>query len=506
MESVCRPSDPFAPGTMLKKYELLRLLGVGGMAEVHLARTRSMGGFERLVVLKRMRPGLATSRGGVRRFLNEARIAAKLHHANIVQVHDVDEVDGAVFYAMEFLQGHDVRQIVRALELARRPFPLEHAINIGLGVCAGLHHAHEARGSDGRVLGLVHRDVSPHNIVVTFDGTVKIIDFGVAKSRDTPNLTRSGDIRGKCRYMSPEQCLSQPLDRRSDVFAIAIVLYGLTTGRQLFRDLSEYAALKAIVEGDIAPPSCVDRSYPPELERIVMKGLECDRAARYETALAMQLDLEAFARARGLDVSPLSLARFMEALYEDEITAMRTADRKGVSLADHLRGHSRGWRRLRRGGRGRRAVRLPRSERRGSDSRRRTDGHGRRAVDGDPRSFAHEARKGGRTGDRDRRRGGRGRRVGLAGTVLTRRRRSPARSRRTRPSDVGGPERRACGRRAARSAVGSAHGAGDPGRAASRDACAVRASHATRAPPGTHRGPCEHRGASRGEGRLDRGL
>jgi len=306
-----------SPAAMLGKYELVRRIGQGGMSEVFLARARSIGGFERLVVIKRLLPKLAADAAFVRMFLDEARIAAQLHHGNIVQVHDVDSADGAVFYAMEYLRGHDLHHISAALRASARPFPLDQAIAIALASCAGLHYAHQLTDAGGELLGLVHRDVSPHNIVVTFDGGVKIIDFGIAKIAGARTETQSGTVRGKVRYMSPEQVLAQPLDGRSDIFATAIVLYELVTGVRLF-DLGDYDALHAIVYTDAAPASSVMPGVPRELERILARGLARDRAARYPSALEMQLELQTLARERGLDVSGLALAHFMASVFPEE--------------------------------------------------------------------------------------------------------------------------------------------------------------------------------------------
>ncbi len=323
-----------------QRYERLRHLSTGGMAEVWLARTTGIGGFERLVVLKQILGKLATQEEFVQMFLDEARIAASLHHGNIVQVYDVglDESVG-YFYAMEFLHGHDVRALLRrARETGfRGGLPLEHALTVALGVCSGLHYAHEKVGSDGVPLGLVHRDVSPHNLFITFDGGVKVIDFGIAKARGRLTQgTAYGTLKGKFGYMSPEQCRGDQLDRRSDVFAIAVVLFEMTTGERLYTGTSDYEILKKIVEQDAPKPSKFDRRFPPELERIVLRGLDRDPRRRYASALEMQLDLDRFARELGVLSSPTALARYMANLYRDEIEAWQGAQRQGVSLAAHL--------------------------------------------------------------------------------------------------------------------------------------------------------------------------
>ena len=318
------------------RYELLCVLATGGMAAVHLARAAGIGGFEKLLVIKRILPHAAHDRGFIEMFLDEARLAATLAHANVAQVFDAGAVDGDVYLAMEFLHGHDVRSIAKAFTSA---IPLDAAIAIALGVCAGLHHAHERRGPDGKLLELVHRDISPSNVVVTFDGSIKVIDFGIAKASARLGVeTTTGVVKGKPGYMSPEQCLGdRELDRRSDVFCVGILLYELTVGQRLFpASTTEYAQLHAIVEGAIAAPSTIVPGYPRELERIVMTALDRDVDRRYQTAEALQRDLAAFARTAHLDVTPSRMAAFMAETFRDELDAWHAAQRAGTSLADHI--------------------------------------------------------------------------------------------------------------------------------------------------------------------------
>ncbi len=326
-----------APGreATLGRYEVLCLLATGGMASVHLARAAGIGGFEKLLVIKRILPHAAKDESFIQMFLDEARIAATLDHANVAHVFDVGSAHGDVFLAMEFLHGHDLRSVVRRVD---GPLPIGPALAIAISMCAGLHYAHDKRGPDGQLLGLVHRDVSPSNVVVTYDGSVKVIDFGIAKATNRLGETVSGVLKGKPGYMSPEQCLGdREIDRRSDVFCVGIVLYELTTGTRLFGDKgSEFAQLREIVEVDVAPPSRVVAGYPPELERIVVKALRREPNDRYQTALELQRDLEAFALSARADVSPSQLASLMQAKFRDELEAWRAAEREGISLAEYL--------------------------------------------------------------------------------------------------------------------------------------------------------------------------
>ncbi len=310
------------------KYESIRRIAIGGMAEIHLARATGIEGFEKLVVLKRILPQHAANKEFLRMFLDEGRIAASLHHPNIGEVYDIGTANGQYFLVMEFLHGQDVRRVIRKCLSETQRLPLELAIGIVIGMCQGLHYAHERVGLDGRPLHLVHRDVSPQNVFVTYDGGVKLLDFGVAKASHRMEETQGSMLKGKISYMSPEQCQALPLDRRSDIFAVAIVLWELTLMRRLHRGESEIHILKKIVDEDAPEPLSIEEDYPVELNRIVMRGLARDPAKRYQTLEALQLDLEAFARDRKLSTSPSALGRFMRGLFADEVRGWETAIRE----------------------------------------------------------------------------------------------------------------------------------------------------------------------------------
>ena len=195
------------------------------MAEIFLARIRKMTGFQKMVVIKRILPQLAQNTEFVEMFLDEARIAATLEHPSIVQTYDVGVLDENFFIAMEYLHGEDVRSVMRMLRNRNLKLPIEVALHIVISACAGLHYAHEKVGFDGHPLEIVHRDVSPQNIIVTYEGGVKLLDFGIAKASNRLRETRFGTLKGKVPYMSPEQCRGEPLDRRSDIFSLGIMLY-----------------------------------------------------------------------------------------------------------------------------------------------------------------------------------------------------------------------------------------------------------------------------------------
>jgi serine/threonine protein kinase len=320
----------------LKKYVLLGQLAKGGMAELFLARATGLGGFERLLVIKRVLPALAHDTEFVRMLLDEARIAATLQHSNIVQVFDVGMDDGNVFFAMEHLHGQHVAEIVRGAKARATTMPLENAIAIAVAVAAGLHYAHERWGVDGKPLGIVHRDISPNNVIVTYDGNVKLIDFGIAKAANNLSTTRFGLFKGKLPYASPEQCRCEPVDRRTDVYSLGVLLYELTTGHQLFVAESEFELLRLMSEAVVPRPRMRDKAYPRELEQVVLKALARDPADRYQTAEALQRDLEVFAGKARLDLSAFSLSRLMGTLFDDKLGHWQDAKRAGLTLEQHI--------------------------------------------------------------------------------------------------------------------------------------------------------------------------
>lgn len=312
-------AEVLCPGTRLGRYELLTRLAVGGMAELYLARATGIEGFEKLVALKRILPQHASDPSFVSMFLDEARLAASLQHGNIAQVYDIGQTEHALFFTMEFVHGRDVRTLLHTACKRGRKVPMEHAVHIAAGAAAGLHAAHEKTDYAGASLGIVHRDVSPANVLVSFDGCVKLIDFGVAKASRRNTETRAGTLKGKVAYMSPEQCLGEEIDRRSDVFSLGIVIYELTTRKRLFAGENDFTIMRRIVEEDAPPPSSKVRGYPEELEAIVMRALARDREQRYETAQQVQLDLERFARRHNLVMSNVQLAKYMRRTFSDEL-------------------------------------------------------------------------------------------------------------------------------------------------------------------------------------------
>lgn len=302
--------------TFLGRYELQKKLAVGGMAEIYLAHVTGVGGFQKQVVVKRILPQLAESEELFNMFLDEARIAATLHHPNVVQVYDACHEDGEYFMAMEYLDGTDLRTLRKVLADRAEPLPWEHSLHIVLSIAAGLHYAHDKRGYDDLPLGIVHRDVTPHNIFLTREGSVKLVDFGIAKAEGRTTETAMGTLKGKLAYMSPEQCVGDAVDRRSDIYSLGIILYELTTGKRLYKGSTEYQLIKEIVEGEIKRPSSF-MEYPPDLEALVMRCLEKSPRARFQSARDVQSAVEAFAREYQLPLSSLNFSSFLEPLLEE---------------------------------------------------------------------------------------------------------------------------------------------------------------------------------------------
>jgi serine/threonine protein kinase len=325
-------------GAHLDKYQIVAPLAVGGMAELYLARIRGTAGFERLCVVKRILPQHARDDMFVKMFLDEARLAATLRHPNVIDVYDVGMGKGRYYFVMEYVHGQDLAALIAAARAQKRGLKVGSALGICIAAAAGLHHAHEQVGPDGKPLKIVHRDISPGNILVSYDGHVKLVDFGIAKAAARATQTTAGGMKGKLCYMSPEQVVaSADLDHRSDVFSLGVVLYELTTGRALFRGESDYLIAEKITSGEITPPSEARPGYDAKLEAIVLKALAKNPRDRWQTAQELQHALEDYARSAQLTTSSRALGELMRDLFATHIEEWEKAQRDGRSLADHVR-------------------------------------------------------------------------------------------------------------------------------------------------------------------------
>ncbi|MBI2376919.1 MAG: protein kinase [Deltaproteobacteria bacterium] len=289
------------------------------MAEVFLAIQSGLEGFEKYLAIKRIRPHLGDQEAFVKMFLHEARLAAQLQHPNIVQIYDLGRIMDSYFIAMEYISGRDMSRVIPKGEKLGIPFPTEYALGIASNVLDGLAYAHTRTDSFGRPLNIVHRDITPENIMVGWNGNVKILDFGIAKAAGATDMTKAGEIKGKLSYMSPEQAMGKPLDARSDIFALGIVVYEWITGYKLFTGENEMAILKSIVDGKIYPPSYFREDVPEHVEDILMKALAKDRGDRYQTAREMQLDVLEYLSAAEFSPSNAHIANFMGQIFADEI-------------------------------------------------------------------------------------------------------------------------------------------------------------------------------------------
>ncbi len=309
--------------TMLGKFQVIKRLAAGGMAELFLARERGFSGVDKLVVLKRILPQHLGNGDYLRMFHDEARISALLQHQNLVQMFEMGSIDGMEFISMEYLHGEDVRSVYRALRERGQSLPMDVAFSIATGVAAGLHYAHARIGIDGTPLNIVHRDISPANVVVTYEGGVKLVDFGIARAENRDHQTNAAIMKGKIPYMAPEQVLGHGVDRRTDLYSLGVLLFEMTTGQRPFRHESDIRLMRAIAEDPVPPPNRLIPGYPAELSAIVLKALEKDPAARFQTGQEFQGALEDFARKKGLALSNIGLSKYMHALFGERADMYR---------------------------------------------------------------------------------------------------------------------------------------------------------------------------------------
>ncbi len=321
-------------GSTLGRYELLIRLGRGGMASVWVARERApVSGKQRLVAVKAMLPELARDSAFRAMFLEEGQIVRSIDHPHVVKVHEVSEDHGILYMAMEWVEGDSLRTVIKEAR-RRRAIPAEIAVKIIADAAAGLHAAHELRGWDGELRNIVHCDVSPHNILVGLDGRAKLVDFGVANATAHSDLGADDKIKGKFGYMSPEQASVEKLDRRSDVFALGIVLFELVTGERLFRGENAAHSLELVKKSKIPNPSELNPKLSPQLVAIVQKSLERDLSKRYQTARQMSEALERYLVEDRVMVSPASVGQLVRRVLGSRIETQRQALREALTASD----------------------------------------------------------------------------------------------------------------------------------------------------------------------------
>ncbi len=298
----------------LGPYELLQRIATGGMAEVYLARRAGPHGFQKIVAVKRILPQLARDSDFLAMFVDEARVCARLSHPNIVQVFDFGEQDGELYMAMEYVEGTTAARLIRAAATRGEEIPLDVSLHVALSVLRGLDYAHNLRDEDGRLFSLVHRDVSPGNVLIDRSGAVKLTDFGIFRAAETERRTEAGQLKGKLGYMSPEQVTGRELDARSDLFTVGIVLAELVTIRPLFSGGTELDVLFRIRDADITSLERANTSVPDDVRQLLFRALAKDPALRFASAAAFAEAIEEIIRRRRLQVGPAKLAAWVERL------------------------------------------------------------------------------------------------------------------------------------------------------------------------------------------------
>lgn len=321
-------------GHVLGRYELLMPIASGGMAMVWAARLKGSRGFQKIVAVKTMLPRLSEDEQFEQMFLDEASLASQIRHPHVVEIMDLGEEDGILYLVMEMVDGIPLNQLMKAAK-RKGGIPLPISVRLVMQACAGLHAAHELKDRNGQLVGLVHRDVSPQNILVTYDGVTKVVDFGIAKATALGvGATQAGQIKGKVAYMAPEQVKGSTIDRRVDVFAIGIVLYALTTGKHPLRRESEAATMYNICSAEpVMPPSKIVPGYPSQLERVVMLALAKDPAKRYPTSNDMLRALDALppTMRAGTDED---VGNFVKVLFAEKREERQAALQHALDLAD----------------------------------------------------------------------------------------------------------------------------------------------------------------------------
>ena len=325
--------------TTLGRYKLLALLATGGMAEIHLARQEGIKGFERLVVVKKILPHLAAEESFLEMFFDEARIASLLNHPNIVQIYDLGQEGDDYYMAMEYLEGESLSFLERESRKKERYMSPALAAGIIAQVCDGLEYAHSFKNHEDQLLDIVHRDVSPQNIIVLFSGGVKLVDFGIAKAASQMHKTRAGSLKGKLSYLAPEQCLGKPVDRRTDIFSLGIILWELLTRRRLFKRDNEGATLNAVMNEEIPKIRTVRSLVPVTLEAVAMRALEKAPGDRFQSAGEMGAALRDYLLKTGEAAGTAEIAEFINGALGERaqnkksmLERLRTSGKKEVDV------------------------------------------------------------------------------------------------------------------------------------------------------------------------------
>lgn len=307
-------------GINFGQYLLLSKIATGGMAELFKAKRKGVEGFEKILAIKKILPHMSDNEEFITMFIDEAKLAAQLSHHNVCQIFDLGKIENSYYIAMEYVHGKDLRAVLKAARQKNKTVPVEIAVLITSKICSALDYAHRKRDANGQPLNLVHRDVSPQNILISYEGDVKLVDFGIAKAATKVHVTQHGALKGKLLYMSPEQAWGRSVDRRSDIFSVGVVLYEMLTGRPLFFDDNdtEVTILEKVREARIVPLRELNSKFSAELERIILKALKKNPEDRYQTASEMQKDLDNLFYTEGYNATSASLANFARSLFPEE--------------------------------------------------------------------------------------------------------------------------------------------------------------------------------------------
>jgi TonB family protein len=308
------PKTKAADENQFGQYILKEHIATGGMAEVFKARMMGMEGFQKTVAIKRILPHLTDNDEFVTMFIDEAKLAAQLNHNNIIHIYDLGKIDRSYYIAMEYIEGLDLRALLKNCRDRKAHPPIPISLHIATMLASALDYAHRKQDFEDRDLGLVHRDVSPQNVLISNDGDIKLCDFGIAKAASKASHTRAGALKGKLQYMSPEQAWGKSIDHRSDIFSLGLVLYEMLTGKKVFAGDSELSILEQVRNPKVTLPSEVNPDIPQDVEQVVLRALQLDPADRYQSARDFQNDLEGVMRKHGWTVDSAALARFMREL------------------------------------------------------------------------------------------------------------------------------------------------------------------------------------------------
>ncbi|MFA6956141.1 MAG: TonB family protein [Thermoanaerobaculia bacterium] len=308
-------------GVRFGQYTLLEKIATGGMAEVWKARMKGVEGFQKTVAIKKILPHMSDNEEFVTMFVDEAKLAAQLNHNNIIHIYDLGKISNSYYIAMEFIDGHDLKSILKRGAEVGQPMAPEIALFIASKVAAALDYAHRKRDFDEKEMGLVHRDVSPQNVLISYEGDIKLCDFGIAKAASKASHTMAGALKGKLQYMSPEQAWGKSIDKRSDIFALAAVLFELLTGEKLFTGDSELSVLEQVREARVRPPSSINDEVTPDVDAIVLKALAKEQGQRYETAGEMAKDLDRVLFSMRPTPSSADLAIYLNRIYSEQPVA-----------------------------------------------------------------------------------------------------------------------------------------------------------------------------------------